>query len=331
VDGVSFSTTNEYARISVSNNGVLVYQGGRSNVGKMQIEWFTRTGERLGTVASAGTVYDPALSPNGKTVAYRRVSSSFLADLWLWDSLRGTEQRITTDPSINGSPQWSPLGDRVAFSSNRGNGNIYVKAAGGTGEDQLLLTTPNAKFPTGWSHDGKFLVYSEADPKTKHDPWVLAMDGGPSGKPIRFLGSEFNETLGQFSPDGRWMAYTSDESGQREVYVRPFPSGQGQWKVSISGGEQPRWRIDGRELYFLRADGTLMAVPVKGNPGSQPSFEAGSPQPLFKTHLAQTLRGAVFEYDVTPDGKRFLLDSADEGTVAAPLTVMVNWTSGLRP
>lgn len=125
------------------------------------------------------------------------------------------------------------------------------------------------------------------------------------------------------------MAYTSDESGEREIYVRPFPNGAGQWKISIGGGEQPRWRADGKELFFVRPDGTMMAVTVKTGPG--PSFDPGTPQPLFPTHLVQTVRSANFEYDVTADGKRFLVDSTVEGSTSAlPLTVMVNWVAGLK-
>jgi Tol biopolymer transport system component/predicted Ser/Thr protein kinase len=329
VESVSYSTTTKYARITSSQNGVLLYEANRAS-GRMQMAWSDRSGKLLGTVGSPATVFDPAISPDEKRIVFRQVPSSSLADLWLWDVNRGTGQRITTDPSINGGPHWSPDGDRIVFSSNRGNGDIYIKAAGGTGEDQLLLTTAHLKFVSDWSRDGRFIVYSETDPKTRQDIWVLPMEGMTAGKPIRFLGSEFNEALGQLSADDHWMAYTSDESGQREVYVRPFPSGDGQWKISIGGGDQSRWRADGRELYFVRADGMMMAVPVKAALGPKLMFEPGTPQPLFETHLAQTGRGGVFEYDVTPDGKRFLLDSTVEGSTAAPLTVVVNWAAGLK-
>jgi hypothetical protein len=199
---------------------------------------------------------------------------------------------------------------------------------GGTGADQLLYANAHPKFVSDWSRDGRFIVYSEPDPKTRYDLWVLPVDGVKAGTPVRFLASEFNEIEGQLSPDVHWMAYTSDESGQRDVYVRPFPAGDGQWKVSIAGGEQPRWRADGRELYYLRADGTMMAAAVKG---TNRVFEVETPRPLFRTHLVETVRSVNFEYDVTPDGKRFLLDSTVEGSTAAlPLTVVVNWASGLK-
>jgi Tol biopolymer transport system component len=331
VDGVSLSNVTNYASVTASTSGVLIYQSGGPNVGKTQMAWYDRSGKLLGSVGNPDTVFDPAISPDQKRIVFRWTTSSFLADLWLWDVNRGTGQRITTHPSINGAPHWSPGGDRIAFTSNRGNGDIYIKAAGGTGEDRLLFANAHPKFVSDWSRDGGFIVYSEADPKTRYDLWVLPMDGATARNPIRFLGTEFNEVLGQLSPDVHWMAYTSDESGQREVYVRPFPSGDGQWKISIGGGEQPRWRADGRELYFVRSDGAMIAVPVKSTAGSHSVFEPGTPQTLFNTHLVQTVRNANFEYDVTPDGKRFLLDSTVEGSTSAlPLTVVVNWAAGLK-
>ena len=140
--------------------------------------------------------------------------------------------------------------------------------------------------------------------------------------------SEFNEINGQLSPDSHWMAYTSDETGQREVYVRPFPAGEGRQKISIQGGEQPRWRGDGKELFFLGADGNMMAVAVKSAPGAKPSFDAGTPRPLFEAHLAQVFNDTLFEYDVTADGERFLLDVAGGSSLSAPqLDIVVNWNS----
>jgi hypothetical protein len=157
------------------------------------------------------------------------------------------------------------------------------------------------------------------------------MDSGAERKPVPFLRSEFNELFGQLSPDTHWMAYTSDESGQREVYVRPFPVGEGQWKISIAGGQEPRWRGDGKELFFAGSDGKMMGVAVKAVAGDRPSFEAEAPQPLFEAHLTQSGRDVVFEYDVTADGKRFLLDTVGSGSASTPvLTVVSNWDAGLK-
>ena len=159
------------------------------------------------------------------------------------------------------------------------------------------------------------------------------MDEGTSQdrKPFAFVQTEFNEFHGQLSPDSRWMAYTSDESGQHEVYVRAFPSGEGPWKISTKGGEQPRWRADGKELFYAAADGKIASVAVKVTPGPKPSFEAGIPVLLFESHMAATgtTVANLFQYDVTADGKRFLVVT-NNVTAAPPLTVVVNWNAGLK-
>jgi Tol biopolymer transport system component len=294
--------------------------------------WYDRGGKLLGGIGGGG-VAEPAISPDEKSVVFRRLRVGATADLWLRDLSRETEQRFTiTDRSLNWAPFWAPKGDRIAFGSNRDGGinNLYQKAASGSGQDELLLATGNPKYPSQWSHDGRFLVYSELDPRTKYDIWVLPMEGAER-KPLPLVRSPFNELHGQLSPDSHWMVYTSDESGQREVYVRPFPSGEGRWRMSIAGGEQPRWRGDGEELFFAGEDGKMMAVPVKARvpsgPGTTPSFEAGSPQPLFETHVVG-LGGSVHDYDVTADGKRFLV-ATESGVTTSRLTVVVNWAAGL--
>ena len=320
------------APVSASETGVLLYQNGRSSAGN-QMVWSARRGEVLETVGAPGPILSPAISPDEKSVVFDRVVAGE-ADLWLRDA-RGAERRLTAG-AVNSMSFWSPNGDRIAFGSTRGGDvfNLYRKEVGATGQDELLLKNGNAKFPTQWSRDGRFLVYSELDPKTKWDIWVLPMEGEAKRKPVPFLRSEFNEMSGQLSPDSHWMAYTWDRSGQREVYVRPFPVGEGEWKISIAGGDQSRWRGDGRELFFLGADGKIMSVPVKAAVGSQsgtkPSFEPGVPQPLFDGHLTPAPVDAMYMYDVTADGKRFLLDTAGGSTSVSLLNVVVNWDAGLK-
>ncbi|HYL34858.1 MAG TPA: protein kinase [Bryobacteraceae bacterium] len=323
------------APITASETGVLLYQSGRSSAGN-QMFWYDRGGKALGTVGAPGPVLAPAISPDEKSVMFDRVPAGE-SDIWVRDLVRGAERRLTTAGAINGMSFWSPTGDRIAFGSNRASDvfNLYRKEVSAMGPDVLLLKNGNTKIPTQWSRDGRFLVYSELDPKTKWDVWVLPMEGEAKGKPLPFLRSEFNELSGQLSPDSHWMAYTSDDSGQREVYVRPFPAGEGESKVSIAGGDQPRWRGDGKELFFLGVEGSIMAVSVKAamasQPGIKPSIELGVPQPLFDGHLAPAAVDAMFMYDVTADGKRFLLDSAASGsTSVSPLNVWVNWDAGLK-
>ena len=209
---------------------------------------------------------------------------------------------------------------------------LYQKAASGSGQDQLFAS-PNGKLVHQWSRDGRFIVYSEYDPATLHDLWVLPVNesGEPSGKPILFLRTGFREYDGQISPDGHWMAYTSEESGKPEVYVRPFPASDGQWRISTSGGEQPRWRGDGKELFFPAPDGKMTAVPVKAVSGAKPSLDVGVPAALFDSHIEP--RGPVdltWRYDVTADGKRFLVNTTTAAVSHPPLTVVVDWQAGLK-
>jgi serine/threonine protein kinase/Tol biopolymer transport system component len=325
VGGISLTTNNHYAPVTVSDSGMLLYESGGSAGESAQIAWYDRAGKPLGPMVGPGL--DPSISPDGKWIAFRRAANS-QNDIWLRDLNRGADQRLTTNVSVNGAPVWSPKGDRLAFASNRGGApyNLYQKAASGTGPDEKLLATGNNKIPSQWSRDGRFIVYSVLDPKTKLDVWVLPLEGGADRKSIAFVHSEFNEDFGQLSPDSQWMAYTSDESGQREVYVRPFPTGDGQIKISIAGGEQPRWCCDGKELFFVAGDGKLMAVSVAVAAGPKPSLEPGTPHPLFEVHLADGLNGSGLAYDVAADGKRFLTATSITGaTSAPPLTVVVNW------
>ena len=303
--------------------------------------WFDRSGKFLEAVGEPGRVLWPAISPDEKSVIFvRNVGLLPLrSDLWLRDLARGTEQRFTTDPSFNRAPFWSPKGDRILFTSSRGTslGDLYQKPINGSGQEELLFGSALNKVPNQWSRDGRFIVYmSEFDPKTKRDIWMLPMDRGAERKPIPFLHSEFNELFGQLSPDSQWMAYTSDKTGQEEVYVTQFPTGEGEKTISIKGGDQPRWRGHGKELFFVAADGKMMAVAVKAEVpsrlGAKPSFEPGAPQPLFNTHLSRGGGAPLFQYDVTSDGKRFLLDTIAGGGSAPPsaLTVEVNWDRGSK-
>jgi serine/threonine protein kinase len=332
-DGVSLGTPNSYLPATVSDNGVLVYVTGGIVGSTNQIGRYDRSGKPLGPVGMLGAVFDPALSPNEKLVAFSRSSGAGSADLWIHDLDRGTEARFTNVPSSNASPVWSPNGDRVVFGSNR-NGvyNLFEKTSGGGGQDELLLPNSAADMPSQWSRDGRYIVYFEFDPKNKRDLWVLPVEGGAEGrKPIPFLRTPFDESMGQLSPDNHWMAFASDQSGRREVYVRPFPQGQAEWAISAAGGQSPRWSHDSKELFFLAADGKMMAVPVrKALPGPKSFFEVGSPEMLFDAHMVRTsTTDTLFEYDVYVDGKRFLINTTSVAS-APPLTVVTNWLAGAK-
>ena len=334
-DGVSLNGST-YLPVTVSENGVLLYAAGGSAGGQNQLGWFDRAGKSLGPAGMPGNVLYPAISADEKSVAFTRGSSGG-SDLWVRDFNRGTETRLTSDASGNIAPIWSPTGDRIVFASNRtGTYNLYQKAASGSGPEELLLRNSLLNVPLQWSRDGRFIVYHEVDPKTKRDLWVLPTEGSAADRtPILFLRTEANELFGQLSPDSHWMAFTSDRSGKREVYVRPFhfPEGasEGEWTISLAGGEMPRWSGDGKELFFEAADGKMMAVAVKAVNGPKPSFEAGAPVPLFDAHIVHPNIDVNMEYDVTADGKRFLINATGApGATSPPLTVVTNWTAGLK-
>ncbi|HEV8416637.1 MAG TPA: protein kinase [Bryobacteraceae bacterium] len=337
-EGVAFTSVNNFAPVTASGNGVLLYWtgGGGGGGGMSQIVWYDRTGKLLDTVVPPSRVVMPAISPDEKTIAFSRADSgSNIRDIILRDLGRQNDRRLTTDASTNTTPFFSPHGDRIIFASIR-NGHfadLYWRASSGSGQDEVLLSTPSPKMVDQWSRDGRFLVYAEQDPKTKWDVSYLPMgeDGKPSGKPMPFLHSEFNEFQGQLSPDSRWMAYTSDVSGQREVYVQPFPSADNESRISTAGGVQPRWRGDGKELFYVTPDGKLMVVTMTVTPSPKPSLKAGAPAALFDAHLSGQTQ-MFFNYDVTADGKRFLVATnpsaaASGGPSTPPLTVRVNWNA----
>jgi Tol biopolymer transport system component len=212
----------------------------------------------------------------------------------------------------------------VFRSDRRGNSDLYIQNSSGT-EPELLLVAPTIiSVPTDWSSDGRFIVYHTVGEKTGYDLWVLDMGGGRKAWP--FLHTTFNETQGHLSPDGRWMAYTSDESGTLEVWVRPFPAGDDKWLLSTSGGSEPRWRRDSKELFYLAANRQLMAVPITD--GSK--FKAGEPKALFETRVGPINPEFRDQYAAFADGSRFLVNTVSEGSSSSPITVVLNWTEALR-
>jgi Tol biopolymer transport system component len=236
----------------------------------------------------------------------------------------GTTSRLTFDPANDGDAVWSADGGRVVFSSMReGVPDLYQKRSSGAGGEELLLKTEDVKFANDWSLDGRHVLYNVMS-RQSFDLWVLPLFG--ERRPEPFVRTEFQEAGGRFSPDGRWIAYISNESGRYEVYVQSFPASGGKWQVSNGGGGSPRWRRDGRELFYLSADGKqLMAVEVDG---TSDTFKAGVPKPLFEPRV-----GAISgdsPYDAAADGRRFLINAIVEEKVPAPVTVVLNWTADVK-
>jgi serine/threonine protein kinase len=331
------ATTGLTGTFSVSPSGILAYRAGAAPVARFQPTWFDRQGKVLGTVGERGPDLGFVLSPDGMSATVRDAAPTQRGDIWRLDFTRGVRTRLTFRQSAGSTAVWSPEGSRIIFASGTNFDTLYEKASSGAGDEKELLKKPGqVEYPTSWSRDGRFLLYeTELTPKTGTDMWVLPLEG--DRKPVLMLGTEFNEGAGTFSPDMRWISYVSVESGRAEIYVRPFlagsngasgPSGpslgEGKWQVSKDGGSgPPRWRADGKELIFSALNGSMMSVDVSAN-GS--AFQPGVPKQLFAAP-----EGHGGDWDVTSDGKRFLMGIAPmQKVVDEPITVVLNWQAALK-
>jgi Tol biopolymer transport system component/DNA-binding winged helix-turn-helix (wHTH) protein len=313
-EGETFRIARAATDPSVASDGTLVY---RDSAG-LQLVWLSRGGLRNGTVGKpAEAIYYPALSPDGRSVAIEVLDSESF-DVWVVNVQRGARIRLSSHPSTEILPTWSPGGDRVAYGSYRmGNIDILVRNADAGGEEASLTTGPLNERVSDWSRDGKFILYTSLHPKTGSDLWRLQR--APSGhwEPHALLATPAQELAPKLSPDGRYVAYISDESGRHEVYVSEFVPGGRKWPVSTNGGTQIRWRRDGRELFFVEA-GTLVAVEVTTAGG----FNAGPPSRLF-SHPAFT-GWADANYDVAADGQRIIAPER-AGNPQLMMHVVQNW------
>jgi Tol biopolymer transport system component len=323
------ATTQAIGVFSVSPSGTLAYRAGAEG-GNYQLTWFDRQGKLLSTFGQPGPDRDIVLSPDGTRGAVRDAVAAASGDLWTLDFARGVRTRLTFRQTYGSRGIWSPDGSRIAFAAGNILDTIYEKPSSGAGDEKELLKEPGrVHIPSSWSRDGRFLLYYPNAPKL--GVWILPLQG--DREPVLLLGTDFNESQGSLSPDMRWIAYTSDESGRAEVYVRPFvasgPSGapalgEGKWQISKDGGDYPQWRADGKEIIFQAPpNGTAkMAVDVKANGAA---LEVGIPQRLF-------LGPVDYGWDVTSDGKRFLMSVLPQGQQSAqvPITVVLNWPAQLK-
>jgi eukaryotic-like serine/threonine-protein kinase len=316
-ESVDYDSSFHLGGFSVSAAGRVSYRVG--GMEHRELRWFDRSGKPVGVAGEPDVTHlsGPALSPDGRQVAVARDAQNNY-DVWLMDLLRVDATRFTSVATVELYPVWSPDGMRIVFNSSRkGTYDLYVKPSSGAKSEEPLLESPRVKIPLDWSRDGRLVLYQEADPKTGWDLWAFSMSG--DRKQIAIANTPFEERVGQFSPDVRWVAYQSNVTGTFQIYVQPFPGPGGTWKVSTAGGTDPRWRADGQELFFIAPDAKLMAASVQTS-GS--SFEAGSPVALFQTRIATT-GNFRHEYDVSRDG-RFLINTLLENA-GSPITLLLNW------
>ena len=312
-----------YASFSVSGNVLVLGASGWDN---LELTWFDRTGKEIGHMGAHKTFRDAVLSPDGRrAVAFLREPDES-GDLWLLDVSRDVASRFTFQRRANMlNPIWSPDGSRIMFASPNSEGDfqLYERSSDGSGSDAPVVTTSKSAVPTDWSADGRFVAFEDRDAKTgKRDLWLLPISG--DRKAVPYLQTPFDKFQAQFSPDGQWMAYCSDESGRWEIYLQPIPATGGKVLVSSSGGTQPRWRRDGKELFYLSTDLKIMSVAVKL--GRVPELSA--PKALFSARIVQNALGTD-EFVVTPDGQRFLATAATSANASQPLNVALNWQEEL--
>jgi eukaryotic-like serine/threonine-protein kinase len=303
--------------------GVLAYRERERNRG--ELVWLDRAGHPVGNAGGRADYIHPWLSPDGRRAVVEIVDPDTQAhSVWMLDLVRGSRLQFVPGPAQSHFPVWSPDGRTILFSSDRGGPwSLFARAATGAGADEELLKSTTNTVATDWSRDGRFILYLKVDPSTRWDIWALPM--APRGQPFAVANSARNERQAQVSPDGRWVAYTSNDSGRDDVWVQAFPQAKERWPVSTSGGTQPQWRSDGRELFYISADLKLMAVDV--NPGS--SFDAGVPTPLFSLRSADQL-SARNNFMPAADGKRFLINTSFMGRGTGSLAVVLDWAAGIR-
>jgi serine/threonine protein kinase len=309
---------------SASENGSIAYQSGGSG-GLSQLAWFDRAGKQIEVVGAPAEYVRLRLSHDGRRVALDiNDPQTGRLDIWIYDLSRKVLTRLTFELANNIFPVWSPDDGRIVFSSSRkGLLGLYQKASSGTGTDEALFSQETSvKIPSDWSQDGRFLVYHAIDTRSKTgwDLWVFSVE---EKKPFLFLSTPATDNMARFSPDRRWLAYQSDESGRTEVYVQSFPARGGKWQISTNGGAQPIWSRSGKELFYVAPDGKLLAVGVTAGASG---FEAGTPQALFETRMKSALG---WRYDVSTDG-RFLINTVLGETRANPITLVQNWAAELK-
>jgi Tol biopolymer transport system component len=322
VEGVLQSGFSGSAQYSVSATGSLAYVSGGVQSAQCSLVWVGLNAAEQLVAAPAHAYVNPRLSPDGRRIAMVITESE--SQIWQYDLTRETLTRLTFEGDVNTTPLWTPDGKRIAFNSNKeGPLNIFWQLADGSGGLERLTTGEYPQAPSSWSPDGQLLAFIEVNPTTGVDIWVLRLS---DRKAQPFLRTPFNETTPRFSPDSHWLAYISDESGRFEVYVQPYPGPGGKWQISTEGGTEPIWNPNGRELFYRSSD-KIMAVEIT----TQPSFSAGKSKAVVEGPYLPT-PATLSNYDVSPDGQRFLMLKPSESAEAAPtqINVVLNWFEELK-
>jgi serine/threonine protein kinase/Tol biopolymer transport system component len=321
-DRVQYFPQTDLALFDVKGKGTLIVQNGRG-AAKSQLMWYDRTGKQLGGVGSPGLVANQAISPDGRHVAFEQTDKDGRhVDLWTYDLSNGAVTRLTFGPGLNEGAVWSPEAKRIAFGANLALGwGIREKNADGSGSEQHIMDWKGGRLGMwDWSRDGKYQLLWQ-----NGELWYLTVPDHQAKPLFQSAAAVLNA---QFSPDTKWIAYSSNEAGSREIYVAPFPGVDSKWQVSRGGGFEPRWRRDGKELFYLSAEGKMMAVPIKASGGN---FEAGPPVTLFQTKTRQAISALeVVSYDVSADGQKFLVNTKVDEPNAAPLSVILNWAAEME-
>ena len=318
---VRVSNLSGWTQYAISENGSLIYDPGTAANQEYSLVWVDRSGATQLVTELRRDYEEPQFSPDGSRLALT-IWESGNRDIWIFDINRGILTPFTFGDGESARARWTPDGKRLAFTSTReGTFDLYWKPADGSGEVEILLTSDRNKTPTSWSPQG-VLAYSEGNLAAR-DIWVFSLEG--EGTPMEFLARRFHERNPVFSPDGQWIALTSNQSGQDEIYVKSYSDEGGMVQISIEGGQEPIWAPDGNELFYRNGD-QMMVVPLR----TKPTFEVQTPRLLFEGSYRYERLGLVSNYDISPDGQRFLMIQQKETTSQTQINVVLNWFEELN-